>query len=73
MYIIVGSDGIQQSSDGIKWNISNPCPDVTLYSIIASDGMFIAVGDSGIILTSSDGITWTNITSGTISDLNSIA
>lgn len=73
MYIIVGSDGIQQSSDGIKWNISNPCPNVTLYSIIASDGMFIVVGDSGIILTSSDGITWTNITSGTISDLNSIA
>jgi hypothetical protein len=36
-------------------------------------GFFTAVGDSGTILTSPDGIIWTNQTSGTIKNLNAVA
>ena len=34
-----------------------------------SSGLFVSVGSSGTILTSSDGITWSARTSGTINDL----
>jgi len=36
---------------------------------MSSTGLFVTVGDNGIILTSSDGITWDNSTSGTTKNL----
>ena len=38
-----------------------------------SSGLFITIGDSGTLLTSQDGITWTSRTSGTSKNLRSIA
>jgi hypothetical protein len=39
----------------------------------SSSGLFIAVGASGTLLTSSDGTTWTAQTSGTSNNLRSVA
>jgi hypothetical protein len=44
----------------------------TLYDISYAGGVFVTVGDNGLIRTSSDGITWTTRTSGTTRDLRGI-
>lgn len=44
----------------------------TLYDITYVNNMFIAVGESGTILTSPDGETWTSRTSGTSNDLQGV-
>ena len=38
-------------------------------NVPGSTGLFVTVGDNGIILTSSDGISWTKRTSGTTKNL----
>jgi len=43
-----------------------------LYGVTYGNGLFVTVGDSGTILTSTDGTTWTERTSGTSSDLYGI-
>jgi hypothetical protein len=45
----------------------------TLRDIAYGNGVFIAVGDNGIIRTSSDALTWTTRASGTIENLNGIS
>lgn len=45
----------------------------TLRDITYGNGVFIAVGDNGIIRTSSDAITWTTRTSGTTENLNGVS
>ena len=45
----------------------------TLLDIAYGNGVFIAVGDNGIIRTSSDAITWTTRTSGTTENLNGVS
>ena len=43
-----------------------------LFGVAYGDGLFVAVGDRGIILTSPDGVDWTAQTSGTDHDLNGV-
>ena len=45
----------------------------TLADLAYANTIFIAVGDAGLIRTSSDGITWTTQTSGTVQNLNGLA
>ena len=53
-----------------NWHLRNPLPQGNNLSGVAyGNGTFVAVGDSGTILTSPDGVTWTIRTSGTDSDL----
>ena len=42
-------------------------------SSTTSSGLFIAVGASGTLLTSSDGTTWTSRTSGTTNNLSAVS
>jgi hypothetical protein len=44
-----------------------------LFGVAYGDGLFVAVGEDGIILTSPDGVDWTAQTSGTGNDLNGVA
>jgi hypothetical protein len=48
-------------------------PSVTLRDIKFANGIFVAVGETGRIQTSPDGVTWTVRTSGTTEQLNGIA
>jgi pimeloyl-ACP methyl ester carboxylesterase len=56
---------------GTKWSIRTSGTTATLYSVTwgnpgqTGDGLFVAVGDEGTILTSPDGTTWTPRESGT--------
>jgi len=56
---------------GTTWtlrNLGNP-----LYAVAYGNGLFVAVGDDGAILTSRDGVNWTARTSGTSNWLSGVA
>jgi hypothetical protein len=56
-----------------NWHLRNPLPQGNdLRGVTYGSGTFVAVGDSGTILTSPDGVTWTIATSGTNSDLSGV-
>ena len=55
-----------QASDDLGWSWANPYPiGNALSSITYGNGMFVAIGDDGAILTSADGETWDIQNSGT--------
>lgn len=53
------------------YDSSDPVP-ATLRNILYANNVWIAVGDSGTIKTSTDGINWTSRTSGVIATLNNV-
>ena len=59
------------STAGINWTVSPP-PFSSLAGVTWSGTQFVAVGASGTIRTSTDGITWTTRTAGTTNNLNGI-
>jgi hypothetical protein len=75
-FVVVGSQfgraTIRTSPDGITWGpqviLISPLLD-GLYGVTWSGTQFVAVGARGSILTSSDGITWISMISGTINQL----
>lgn len=69
-FVAVG-DGISTSFDGINWSRSG----VTgpFRGIGYGNGFFVVVGDQGRILSSGDGVTWTNRYSWTTNSLNGVA
>ena len=62
----------QVTTEELIFNLSNII--VTLYSVTYSESLalFVAVGQNGIILTSSDGINWSSILSGVSTTLQSV-
>ena len=60
--------GIYTSPDGENWT-KQYTSNKELKAIAESDGLLITVGEEGIILTSSNGLDWTEQTSGVTSDL----
>jgi len=58
----VSTSGVMTSPNGITWTIRTT-PSTSNYTICwaAELGLFVAVGTSSIIMTSSDGISWTGI------------
>ena len=74
-WVAVGAGGASvYSTDGVIWavgrdySLSNPA----LRSLTQVAGTFFAVGDAGTILSGTDGITWTTLTSGTANHLNGV-
>ncbi len=53
------------------YDATDPTP-ATLRDVIYQNSVWIAVGDDGVIKTSSDYLTWTTVSSGTIENLNGI-
>jgi hypothetical protein len=73
-FVAVGEGGgirtnILASVDGVTWTGQGPSPG-SLYSVTHAQGMFVAVG--GSVLTSSDGLTWTNCPSPARDRLNAV-
>lgn len=80
-WVAVGAGGASvYSQDGVSWAVGNPFNlnslanpnNYALRSITQVSGIFFAVGDSGTILSSSDGITWTPRASGTTNHLHGV-
>jgi hypothetical protein len=71
VYVAIGSGGTMvRSSDSINWSPVTYGSSETLDAISYGDGVFVAVGDGGnltphLILTSPDGLTWTDQSAGT--------
>ena len=76
-YVVVGSQGGIRYSDNVKtWNPATQTgTSVNLRDVIYNDDCdkFIAIGFSGVIIESSDGVTWSAQESGTSEDLKSIS
>ncbi|MHB1042486.1 MAG: S-layer homology domain-containing protein [Eubacteriales bacterium] len=70
-------NALSGASSGITlrmWNWANPRPTGnTLKGAAYGNGLYVAVGDSGTILTSPDGTNWTNRTFDTTYNLNGVA
>ncbi|MCU6710551.1 S-layer homology domain-containing protein [Paenibacillus sp. J5C_2022] len=62
-FVAVGDDGIAVSGDGTSWVKDDSFSD--LIGVGYGNGLFVAVGLFGTILTSSDGESWTSRDSGT--------
>jgi hypothetical protein len=58
-FVAVGDDAIMTSPDGLNW-ISRVAPRYNLQGVAYGSKNFVAVGNEGAILTSDDGVTWTD-------------
>jgi hypothetical protein len=69
------SDIVKTSSDGLLWNDHLLDPPYSLRDVTWSSEMskYVAVGHRGTLLTSDDGVTWTEKTSNTSSTLISVS
>jgi hypothetical protein len=75
IFVLVGDVILTSPNDIVGWNQYNLFPlnsFLTLYGVAFGNGTFVAVGDNGIILTSSDGTDWTPRNSETQVALNGV-
>jgi len=61
-YVAVGEDALQFSSDRVNWTVISASR--KLHHVTYANGLYVAVGKRGLILTSPDGLTWTERASG---------
>jgi hypothetical protein len=75
MYVAVGYGGaVLTSPTGYdNWTIRNSPVTASLQSIIWQNGLFVAIGERGTIITSSDAVLWTVRPSGTIDHFQDMA
>ena len=64
-FVGVSAKIYKSADNGATWQEYASGTTKALNSIAYGNGLFVAVGDTGTILTSPDGITWTQRTSGT--------
>lgn len=72
----VGSDvpAILTSSDGMAWTLQSPGQNqADLLGVAYGNGLYVAVGSGGTILTSPDAATWTQRETPTTAQLNAVA
>lgn len=60
--VAVGTDGLIWVHNGISWQSHQPTTE-TLHGVTFGHGMYVAVGNTGIVLTSPDGSVWTRVPS----------
>ena len=74
LYHAAGCNFGLTSTDAITWtaNATYTGTTSTINSIIFAGGIYVFAGQGGVLKTSTDGITWTNRTSGTSSNINAL-
>jgi hypothetical protein len=74
-YVIVGGKGRIITSLGnlSSWTAAISPTEDRLEDVIFTNNLFVAVGESGTILTSNDGLSWSNQTRGASQDLDGLA
>ena len=69
-----GVPAIAYSADGKAWiDVSPPVVAGTLCSVAHAKGVYVAVGDNGLMYTSANGQNWTKVATGTSSHLGQVA
>ncbi len=72
-YVALDRDGaLLRSSEDVLWPRSQRTH-VLLYALTCGAGLFVSVGYGGIVMLSTDGVTWSGRSAGTPSSLHSIA
>lgn len=69
LFVAVGSNFLYTSTDGVTWTSRTPAGSPSFTNVNYVNGLYIAVGLSGIVYTSSNGTTWTLQTTGTTQNL----
>lgn len=74
VYVGLVNNQIYRSSNGENWarSTSGTIPAGNYNNITFGAGLFVVVGNGGLVFTSPDGITWTTRTSGTANPLHNI-
>ena len=81
-FVVVGAKGalfsstgtLSSSPDGLAWvTLTNPVPAASLNAVTYNSGRFLAVGSGGVILLSTDAVTWAKQTSVTSNDLYAVS
>jgi hypothetical protein len=74
-FVAVGAGGtiIYSGNSGATWTTATSGTTNALYSVSYVNGMYVAVGAAGTLLTSPDGANWTTIPALTAADLKSVA
>jgi hypothetical protein len=62
---VAAGGGGGKSGVGATWTLRNLGQPHNLFGVAYGNGLFVAVGNDGTILTSPDGVSWTQRTSGT--------
>lgn len=57
------------STDGAAWTLAATTPGKRLLGLVHGNGVYVAVGEDGVILRSVDGVTWAETPSGTTAEL----
>ena len=68
---MVGID-VDRDHQSANWSITRSGGDPDIRDVIYANGKFVAVGESGLIFTSTSGTTWTSQSSGGTHDLRNI-
>jgi len=71
VYVVAASNAVVRSTDVLTYTAVGSSP--ALASVITTSSGFIGVGSGGNIYVSSDGLSWTQRTSGTFNNLHAIA
>ena len=69
----IGPNGYIGIYENSSWNQITPVTSSKLNDIVYGDSKFVAVGNSGVIVTSNDGRNWTQRTTETTQDLYAVA
>jgi hypothetical protein len=67
--VAIGESTINYSDNGVSWITANDGTANTYNEVAYGNGLFVVVGNGGVLLTSPDGATWTIRTSGTTESL----
>lgn len=71
VYVAVGAATVATSSDGLRWKASN-VTEHRLYDVTYWNSRFVACGEAGTLLVSTDGDTWSTVATHGMEDLNAL-
>ena len=73
IYVVSSGTDMYISTNAVTWDYVETSSTDIFFSIAFGNGVFVAVGDSGRIMTSTDGISWINRSSPTIESIRGVA
>jgi uncharacterized delta-60 repeat protein len=73
LFVGVGPGLIATTADGVNWTARTPSGSFTLNHVAWGNGVWVAVGNTGVAYRSTDAVTWSPVSTGTSSTLNNVS